>query len=81
MIFPCCGEKLPAPLGGVELATCACGQSFLPKVITDYNEMMEIIAGWRDVTNGKARIIAEPGEEKFIADLMRRGLVFTGKRR
>ena len=74
MIFPCCKKELPAPLEGVALATCACGQSFLPSVITEYNEMLDVLIGWRDVVNGKAYIKVEPGEEKFVGDLVRKGL-------
>lgn len=78
MVFPCCKEKLPASLDKVELATCSCGQSFSPKVIIDYNEMVYIITGWRDVINGKARLKAETSEDaKFISNLMLRGLKFT----
>ena len=74
MIFPCCKVELPASLDGVEVATCACGQLFLPSVIIEYNEMRDIIRGWRDVVNGKALIKCEPGEEHFVADLVRRGI-------
>jgi len=35
MIFPCCKKELPAPLDGVELATCPCGQSYKPSVIIE----------------------------------------------
>lgn len=77
MIFPCCKQELPVPLGGVEKVTCLrCNQSYLPSIIIDYNEMVDVITDWRDVTNGKAQIIAEPGEASFIAELMRRGLKF-----
>ena len=77
MRYPCCNKELPAPLDGVALVTCPCGQTYLPQVIVDYNEMVEILKGWRDVVNGKALIKAEPGEGPFISDLCRRGLKFT----
>jgi len=77
-VFPCCKKPLPAHLGGVELATCSCGQSFLPSILIEYNEMRDIITDWRDiVANGKAQIIAKPGEEKFIASVIRNGNKFA----
>lgn len=78
MIFPCCKTELSASLEGVSFVTCKCGQSFTPNVIIEYNEMMTIITDWRDVVNGKAHIVAEPGEGKFVADLVLRGLKFAG---
>lgn len=74
MIYPCCKKDLSAPLDGPALVTCPCGQAYLPEVISTYNEMIDIIIGWRDVLNGKAQVKAEPGEGPFIADLMRRGI-------
>jgi len=76
MIYPCCKKELPAPLNGTAAVTCPCGQKYLPDVIIDYNEMVEILKGWRDAVNGKASIKAEPGEGLFIADLCQRGLKF-----
>lgn len=76
--FPCCKDKLlPAPLDGVAMATCPCGLSYDPRVITAYNEMVDIITDWRDVINGKAVIRAEEGQEYFIANLLGRGLRYT----
>ncbi len=37
MIFPCCRKKLPAPLDGVELAICSCGQEWKPATIIIFN--------------------------------------------
>ena len=77
MVYPCCKKELPAPLDGVASVTCPCGQTYLPKVILDYNEMIAILKGWRAVVTGKAFIKAEPGEGPFVADLCRRGSRFT----
>jgi hypothetical protein len=78
LIFPCCKTELPEALGGVEEVICSCGQVYnSPQIIIEYNEMREIITDWRDVLNGKALVKAEPGQEHFIADLMRRGLKYT----
>ncbi len=38
MVFPCCEERLPAPLNGVALATCSCGKQFTPTAIIRYNK-------------------------------------------
>ena len=77
MIFPCCKKNIPAPLDSVAIAICSCGMEYLPRVIIDYNEMISIITGWRDVVNGKAHIICNKGENHFVADLVGRGLKFT----
>ena len=75
MIFPCCKKELPAPLDLMpEKIWCPCGQSYLPSVVIEFNEMIDIIKDWGRVVSGKALIKAEPGEEKFIANLIRRGL-------
>ena len=73
MIFPCCKISIPAPLDGVAEIQCRCGAQFPPKVIKDYNELVDQIKGWRDIVNGKALIKPEPGETSFVTDLMRRG--------
>ena len=76
MVFPCCKKNLPASLDGVAIATCSCGMQYLPKVIADYNEMLNIIIGWRSVVNDKAQIICKEGEGTFVANLIRRGVRF-----
>lgn len=74
LIFPCCKTELPAPLDGVERVICTCSLVYTPQTIRDWNDMYEIIKSWRDVVNGKAQIICEKGEEKFIANLIRKGI-------
>ena len=39
-------------------------------------DVIDIVKGWRSVVNGKAQIICNSGEEKFIADLVRKGVAF-----
>lgn len=74
MRLPCCKRPLPARLDCVEKVTCVCGQEYLPKVIEEYNELMDLIIGWRSIINSKALIKCEEGEGEFVADIMRRGI-------
>ena len=73
MVFPCCKKPLPAPLDGVAKVQCPCGNQYIPSVIEAFNQMVDIIKGWRGVTNGKAFVKAEPGQAHFIATLMGAG--------
>jgi hypothetical protein len=41
--------------------------------------MVQIIVGWQQVVNERGLVKANPGEEKFIADLITLGLKYTEK--
>jgi len=43
---------------------------FIVKACNAHDELVEIVKGWRAVVNEKALIKCEPGEEKFVADLV-----------
>lgn len=76
--FPCCKDVvLPASLDGVAMATCPCGLSYVPKVIIEYNEMVDIITDWRNAVNDKVHMIAITGEEKFLVDLIERSIKYA----
>lgn len=79
MIFPCCKKELPAALDlKPEKIWCSCGQSYLLSVIIEYNEMRNIIIGWRDVNiNENIQMVCKNGGEKVVVDLLRRGNKFT----
>lgn len=78
IIFPCCKTLIPAPLDGVELATCKCGKTYTPEILKEYSEMQEIIIDWNSIiAQGKAFIKAEKGQEHFISDLIRRGMKYS----
>ena len=86
MVGPCCKKLLPASVESMERVICSCGESYSPQVIYEYNkmlsehnEMLSILRGWRDVVNGKALIKCADGEGPFVADLCRRGISILAK--
>lgn len=43
LLWPCCKEKLPAPLDGVAIATCSkCDCRFTAEIIYEFNVLLEI---------------------------------------
>lgn len=82
MVFPCCKKPLPAPLDGTASVQCPCGNTYLPYIINEFNQLVDVVRGWRSVFIGKALIKPEPNQVDFVSSLVKAGdslLVFLNE--
>lgn len=72
MIYPCCKKELPASLDGVSWVKCPCGQTYIPQVLLEYNNIRDALLDWQRAVNYDAHIIANKGKVNWLADLITR---------